>query len=771
MAFENEENNNKRRRERYVTCSEETLEEMEKYVDKKFDDNSKNMENINSEKSGHQNKNYKSGTNHTTNKRGGRPTIKTSKKQLLMKIHENRSKTYGFVQRVRPKSTANEKSPPSKAKKIVNIQAEECSKDNASEDERSPPAKAKRYENREMDNVFSENINVEEENQAKADKGSEEVLVNFENDNELEGSTEDKNEVERNEANEVEILDDDNDQHVEGNTSNKRCIDCDKFYCDYQNKKGKKKCRICKCSEHGCIKEVLHNTSKGDTWLCGECLNLTNLVEKKHPDLFENLRKAVMRNTQSMKTKSNHNKTLVSKETEEMQNNKIVSSRTPISLLDIVFKDEDLQSLNEGEWISDSIIAFWLKYLEEILYKENQNILFIPPSVTQVLKAGFIDDFGMILEPLNIWQKKYIIMAVNDNKLDKAGGQHWSLLVYTIKENVWYHYDSLNNFNLGEARFLVGRLQEYIRPGAIPNITAASCTQQDNTYDCGAYTMICAEKLADILASEAHSVRAINPCYVKKEDTKTLRNKVRKLITTKEIASKDKRENNDKEVTKQSNRKHSKETINVVKENGQTKIEAKAICPKDSKDPKKFPNINKDKICVFLTKGNCRYGAKGENNLGKCNRYHPDQCRNYNLNGTMENGCKKGDKCEKWHPTYFCHLSINSKICHRVDCHFKHHRNCTVAKSDNFLATKRENMQPHSHSGPKNPMYNKWQHHQPYHSQHPQHQTYHQQYHQRYHQMGNNFNQPRHTNQSPQIPYDQLKQVIQSVILEMNSTY
>ena len=34
MSFENEEN--KGRRERFVTCSEETLEEMENYVDNKF---------------------------------------------------------------------------------------------------------------------------------------------------------------------------------------------------------------------------------------------------------------------------------------------------------------------------------------------------------------------------------------------------------------------------------------------------------------------------------------------------------------------------------------------------------------------------------------------------------------------------------------------------------------------------------------------------------------------------------------------------------------
>ena len=157
----------------------------------------------------------------------------------------------------------------------------------------------------------------------------------------------------------------------------------------------------------------------------------------------------------------------------------------------------------------------------------------------------------------------------------------------------------------------MGRIQEYIRPGAIPNITAASCTQQENNYDCGEYTMIYAEKIAHILAGEAHFIMAINPCTVNKEDTKMLRKKVCGLITT---DSKAKRKNNNKDDMKQSNRKQSEETEKVVKENGQMRIEeAKEICSKDLKDPKKFPNINKDKVCFFLTKRNCKYGAKGEN--------------------------------------------------------------------------------------------------------------------------------------------------------------
>ena len=194
-------------------------------------------------------------------------------------------------------------------------------------------------------------------------------------------------------------------------------------------------------------------------------------------------------------------------------------------------------------------------------------------------------------------------------------------------------------------------------------------------------------------------------------------------------------------------------------ENWEVSKEEKVVYDKDQRDPKNFPNLNKDKLCYFLTKGKCKYGAKGENHLGKCIKYHPDQCREYNLNGTMEKGCKKGDKCEKWHPTYFCHLSISSKTCKRVDCYFKHHRNCTVTKCVNFLDTKK-NRRPLPPLGHQYPMYNKLQQqHQP--------RMHYQQNHQQYHQLGN-INQ-HHATQSPQIPYEQLKQVIQTVISEMNT--
>lgn len=192
------------------------------------------------------------------------------------------------------------------------------------------------------------------------------------------------------------------------------------------------------------------------------------------------------------------------------------------------------------------------------------------------------------------------------------------------------------------------------------------------------------------------------------------------------------------------------------------------------KDVKKFPNMNKNKICSFLTMGKCRYGAKGENQFGKCDKYHPNQCRAYNLNGSSDNGCKNSIKCNEWHATYICRSSANSKTCSRSECPFKHHRNCTMTSNDNFLENNHHHMMPRQHMGPKFPRFNHHQqqhhshkfplvnHRQPFHHQQPFHQQ--QPFH---HQKP--FHHQQSPNQSPQVSPDHLLYMIRTMIREENN--
>ena len=109
-------------------------------------------------------------------------------------------------------------------------------------------------------------------------------------------------------------------------------------------------------------------------------------------------------------------------EEEDDLQKKILNPRAQM-IRDVALFEEDLQSINDGKWISDGIIDFWFRYLEEEVYKDNQDIIFIPPAVTQIFKQGLTDTFRIFADELNIGQRKYLLLAVNNNnKLDKAGG-------------------------------------------------------------------------------------------------------------------------------------------------------------------------------------------------------------------------------------------------------------------------------------------------------------------------------------------------------------
>ena len=543
----------------------------------------------------------------------------------------------------------------------------------------------------------------------------------------------------------------------EGHPIEKKCIDCEELYYDDKNDKAKRKCRICKCNEHGCL--ILSNNiiSKGDTWLCGECLQLSSMVERRHPDLYENLRKILAKDNSIRKvTRCNQNKTMVNKDgetknqvrttsnsrergkdekkgkdgsEEKLQEKNIPSPRVPLSYRDIGLFEEDLRSLNDGEWISDGIIAFWFGYLAEVAYQDNQDILFIPPSVTQILKQGPIDLFSKTIEALNIGQRKYVLMAVNNNKSDKAGGYHWSLLIYKVKDDVWLHYDSMEDINLKEAQTLLSRMQDYINPGSPPKLYAMGSTQQRNNFDCGAYTMINAEKVALMLTRGT----SISQFRVVEENIKSLRSCVRELITSIE-----REKNADSPVLRyfdgavdsipiDSQNSALKKPLNPHPQPRNTIVKP-ATTNLGLADVKKYPNINRDKICPFLIRGTCRYGVTGENNLGKCHKYHPNQCKDYNLNGTTDRGCKKGKECSNWHATYICLLSANSYMCTRINCQFKHHKNCTTTRdNDNFLENNQHRKMPKPYQNPlptnRRPLQHQhhrrpYQHHQPrYHQQ------------------------------------------------------
>lgn len=95
---------------------------------------------------------------------------------------------------------------------------------------------------------------------------------------------------------------------------------------------------------------------------------------------------------------------------------------------------------------------------------------------------------AIILEPLNVNSRSFIIFAINNNDEDASGGTHWSLCVYSQPDNAFYHFDSSSHFNHFPCESLVNIMKKCMQ---IPKAEffQVDCLQQNNSYDCGIYVL------------------------------------------------------------------------------------------------------------------------------------------------------------------------------------------------------------------------------------------------------------------------------------------
>lgn len=85
-------------------------------------------------------------------------------------------------------------------------------------------------------------------------------------------------------------------------------------------------------------------------------------------------------------------------------------------------------------------------------------------------------------------------MPINDNPDGyKVGGSHWSLLVLIKSENRFYYYDSMNNYNQAVAKVVCDKLTSYFSMQAKSKVTTLKEPAQENSYDCGIFTIIAVE--------------------------------------------------------------------------------------------------------------------------------------------------------------------------------------------------------------------------------------------------------------------------------------
>lgn len=170
-----------------------------------------------------------------------------------------------------------------------------------------------------------------------------------------------------------------------------------------------------------------------------------------------------------------------------------------LNFYESLLRQSDVDLLEGTNWLNDTIISFYFEYLERIYFKDYKNLLFIPPQVTQCIKivqVQQIEEIKVFLDPLDVNGRDFIFFALNDNESSKAGGTHWSLLVYSKPERKWFHFDSSGGMNHDQAWDLATRISRSLKIADNAQFEENGCLQQDNGYDCGLHLICNTENIA-----------------------------------------------------------------------------------------------------------------------------------------------------------------------------------------------------------------------------------------------------------------------------------
>lgn len=176
----------------------------------------------------------------------------------------------------------------------------------------------------------------------------------------------------------------------------------------------------------------------------------------------------------------------------------VETNRVILNFHNSLLRESDVHLLTGPRWLNDQIISFYLEYLEKCVYPNDDRMLFVSPEVVQCLKFVTRSEMNIFLEPLRATQKQFIFLPLNDNNEVKAGGNHWSLLVFSRPEQTFIYYDSISG-GAATLRSLRAFLIELGSAIGCPefDVRHGECTQQTNSYDCGIHVLCTIDCLAN----------------------------------------------------------------------------------------------------------------------------------------------------------------------------------------------------------------------------------------------------------------------------------
>ncbi len=161
---------------------------------------------------------------------------------------------------------------------------------------------------------------------------------------------------------------------------------------------------------------------------------------------------------------------------------------------DVSVRANETYCLEEKAWLHDNLMEFYLEYLRHVKHKsQRDNIEIVGPTVTQCIKMSECSRVvSEMLDPLNLLEKKMVLIPVNNASQADSEGSHWSLLILVPSNGHFYHMDSLD-FNKDSAVILAIKMSQQLKlqEKLFENFTG---TRQDNAVDCGLYVLVNADK-------------------------------------------------------------------------------------------------------------------------------------------------------------------------------------------------------------------------------------------------------------------------------------
>ena len=370
----------------------------------------------------------------------------------------------------------------------------------------------------------------------------------------------------------------------------------------------------------------------------------------------------------------------------------------PIEILGENLSKSDLESLDEGQCVTSTVLDIYMKILETKYEKEikNYNIELIKTVPAYMIQKGNKhESTTQLLNPIKIWEKSMAFMVVSkkDDPDEREGGEHYSLLTYNKRNHTFTHMDPIEGVNGDCARelYVNSLTKEMInKDGQLPKFVEINCTRQKNNYDCGPFTICYIWKMLDhirhgtnfFVEGESLGIEETNmrqhmrrtimdnadktPKIDENENELETENPITDKVViiqkpTSETEKTDKDEVNIKktvgekiEIAKQEMNKNNDKTINEKNINTNTKTD-KANNNANIRNDYKGNNTTE---CRYFWRGTCKFGRE-------CWFRHTELCQDWDRRNECTN-----DLCKLNHPK-ICYRFFNGG-CNSNKCRFLH---------------------------------------------------------------------------------------------------